>query len=288
MTKDKERIKASALLLLILFNLIALLIVFDLREDPTSRVLFFDVGQGDGALISTAEGHRILIDGGPGQKILPELSSEIPFWDRRIDLVILTHAHADHLSGLVEVLRRYQVDKILWNGQEADTLIYKEWEKLIEDKDVEIAVKGQRIDLGDGHLDVLFPPEDYDFSADLNEGSVINRLVYEKGAVLFMGDAYKVQEEKLIRWEEECQVDPKSWCRVMELPSEVLKAGHHGSSTSSSRSFIRRVAPGLVVISAGEDNRYGHPHRETIEVLKNSGVDIHKTFSSGSLEIILE
>ncbi len=288
MTKDKERIKASALLLLILFNLIALLIVFDLREDPTSRVLFFDVGQGDGALISTAEGHRILIDGGPGQKILPELSSEIPFWDRRIDLVILTHAHADHLSGLVEVLRRYRVDKILWNGQEADTLIYNEWAELIEDHKVKIAAKGQRIDLGEGYLDVLFPPADYVFTDDLNEGSVINRLVYDSGAVLFTGDAYKKQEEQLLKWEKECEEIEKEWCRVMDLPSEILKAGHHGSSTSSSEIFIERVSPGLVVISAGKDNRYGHPHRETMETLKNSGADIHKTFSSGSLEIILD
>ncbi len=261
--------------------MVALSMILDLRRDQDFEITFFDVGQGDAVLIRTADRKNILIDGGPGNKLLPHLDNELPFWDRDIDLVILSHPHADHLSGLVEVLERFNVEKVLWNEQPHDSLIYRRWESLIEDVDSKKAYKGQRIDLNGAYLDVLYPPKDIDYSKDLNENSVINRFVHDSGAVLFMGDAYKNQEEELIEWEAECREESFAWCRVMELPSQILKAGHHGSSTSSDYQFIERVNPEVAIISAGEGNRYEHPHEEVVETFQDLEVEIHKTFRDG-------
>ncbi len=280
--------RLSVIAFLIFCNIVAGLILFEMRQEKDLEVIFFDVGQGDAALIRTPAGHNILIDGGPSNKILPHLRNELSFWEKEIDLIILSHAHADHLSGLVEVLKRYDVGKVLWNKQEADTLIYRQWEQLLEGVPQKRAFKGQRIDLGEAYLDVLYPPEEYLFPEDLNEASVINRLIHESGAVLFTGDAYKSQERKLLKWEKECTLSDYEWCRVMDLSANVLKAGHHGSSTSSDYDFVKRVNPDLVVISAGKDNRYGHPHKETVDLFNDLNIEMYKTFKDGNLRIIME
>ena len=279
--------KPTLILILILANLVTLFSFLQIKSSR-AEVVFFNVGQGDAALVRSSQGHNILIDGGPGEKILPHLSAELPFWDRKIDLMILTHAHADHLSGLVEVSERYDVEKILWNGQSHDSLLYKQWEALLDDIESKKAYKGQRIKFDNFHLDVLHPPKDIDYDLGLNENSVINRLIHEDGAILFMGDAYKKQEKRLLELERRCLETDYGWCKVMELPSNVLKAGHHGSSTSSDPDFIERVDPEVAIISAGIDNRYGHPHEETLETLRGLDVDMHKTFENGNLRIELE
>ena len=285
MTKDK---KVLIIFFLIFCNIVALSIVLDLQHDQDFEVIFFDVGQGDAALIRTPDRKNILIDGGPKDKLLPHLADELPFWDRDIDLMILTHAHADHLSGLVEVLERFNVEKVLWNEQPHDSLLYRRWKDLIEDIDSKRAYKGQRVDLNGAYLDVLHPPKDIDFSEGLNENSVINRFVHDAGAIIFTGDAYKKQERKLLEWERECGDQNFGWCRVMNLPSQVLKVGHHGSSTSSDYEFVKRVDPDISVISAGEDNRYGHPHKETLEVFNDLEIEIYKTFIDGNFRIAPE
>ena len=202
--------------------------------------------------------------------------------------MILSHAHADHLSGLVAVLEKYEVEKVLWNKQPHDSLLYREWEMLLEGVKSKKAYRGQRVDLGNAYLDVLYPVEDYDFSKSLNESSVINRLIHDDGAVLFMGDAYKAQENRLLEWEKKCRDADYGWCRVMEIPSEVLKVGHHGSSTSSDHDFIKKVSPEIALISAGKDNRYGHPHEKTMETFEDLGINLHKTFRDGNLRIQFE
>ncbi len=273
---------------LIFCNFLVLFTFLELRGRREFEVVFFDVGQGDAVLIKTSQGHNILIDGGPSKEIISHLSKEFNFWEREIDLIILTHAHADHLFGLVEILERFDVGKILWNQQEADTLIYRKWENLLDDVISKKAYKGQRINLGEVYLDVLYPPKNYQFTKDLNEGSVISRLTHADGAILFTGDAYKRQEKQLLEWEKECTTENYSWCEVMKIPSEILKAGHHGSSTSSDYDFVKRVSPEVAVISAGEDNRYGHPHEETLEVFNILEVDIHKTFKNGNFRVIID
>ncbi len=275
--------KKTIVAFLVFCNVVAFVIFHGLRSEENFKVIFFDVGQGDAALIRTSERQTILIDGGPGDKIISHLADEIPFWDKKIDLIILTHAHADHLSGLIEVIKRYEVKKVLWNKQAADTLIYKKWESLIDDIPSRRAFRGQKIYFADGRLDVLFPSREHSFSEDLNENSVIKRLIHSSGKILFTGDAYREQEEKLLQWKEDCREDDFYWCEVMSLDAEVLKVGHHGSSTSSSPYFLKKVDPEIAVISAGENNRYGHPHQETIDNLSDLRIGIYKTFRDGSL-----
>jgi len=280
--------KKSLLLLLIVFNIVAALVFFDLQAEEEMMVVFLDVGQGDATLIRTPDRRTVLIDGGPDESVLAGLNEYLPFWDRNIDLMILSHAHADHLYGLAEVMERYNVEKVLWNGQETDTLVYRRWKSLLNNTDSEKTHKGHRIHLGEVHLDVLHPPRDYQFPEGLNEGSVVTRLVHESGAVLIMGDAYKNQEMKLMEKERECMEADYGWCRVMKLPSEVLRTGHHGSSTSTGYEFTERVSPETAVISAGKDNRYGHPHEETIATLRSLDVEIHETAKDGDLKVIFD
>ncbi len=285
MEKEKKGLIISFLLLC---NIIAFSAFLDLRVDRNFKIIFFDVGQGDAALIRTPDRKNILIDGGPGDKILAHLSEKLPFWDRNIDLMILTHAHADHLSGLVEVLERFNVKKVLWNKQSHDSLLYRQWELLLEDIDSRRAYKGQRIDLNGAYLDILYPSKDIDFSEDLNENSVIKRFVHDKGEILFTGDAYKKQERKLLEWEKKCIDQNFDWCRVMDIPSQVLKVGHHGSSTSSDYEFVERVNPEVSIISAGKNNRYGHPHEKVLETFNSLDIEMHKTFEDGNFKVKVE
>ena len=130
-----RRRKGAFVVLGILFglNIFAWAVVCDLSQPQLLEVTFFDVGQGDSIFIETPQGHQILIDGGPDTTVLEKLGKEMPFWDRTIDLIILTHPEHDHMSGLIEVLKRYKVENILWTGIIRDTAEYEEWQRLIKE-----------------------------------------------------------------------------------------------------------------------------------------------------------
>jgi competence protein ComEC len=224
------------------------------------EVSFLDVGQGDAALIVTPSGRQILIDGGPSPEVLlNHLGSELPFWDRSIDLVVLTHPHDDHLAGLVEVMRRYQIERVLEPGMEHDSPAYQSWLRLIREKKVKYtrAVAGQRIELERGAaLEVLHPQEEILAAAsDLDNNGVVLRLVVGKVSFLFTGDIGEEAEQELLY-----QGKP--------VKSTVLKVAHHGSSSSTSPSFLAAVDPQVAVLSVGADSRSGHPHEEVLVGLR--------------------
>src|SRR3972149_4712008 len=147
---------------------------------PDGRLKFYalDVGQGDAIFIETPRKAQVLIDGGPDMKVLGQLSVVMPFYDRSIDLLVLTHPQEDHMFGLVEVLKRYRVDKVLMTGVNYSTGTYKEFKRVIEEKNIPVvaARAGQRVNLGgDGVIDILYPQENFsgvDFSGDVNDSSV--------------------------------------------------------------------------------------------------------------------
>ena len=266
------------LTLFLIFNILAWFVVYDLSQPRFLEVIFFDVGQGDAILIETPQGHQILIDGGPTSLILEKLSQEIPFWDRTIDLIILTHPESDHLAGLLDVLRSYQVKNILWTGVIRDTGTFGQWQELIgkEKAEIYIAQAGQKIIAHQAVLEVLHPFENLAGKSvkDANNTSIVLRLNLGGISFLFTGDAYKSVERELLSLAKQ------------QLDADILKVGHHGSRTSSAQEFIIGVLPEIAVISAGRNNSYGHPHQETLATLEKYGISIFRTDLNGDIKII--
>ncbi len=246
--------------------------------DDNLHVSFLDVGQGDAILIQTPSHQDILIDGGASpQAISLGLSSKMPFWDRTIDLVILTHPDADHVSGLVEVLRRYKVKQVLYPDLDAESSVYDEWLRLLKQKDIKytIARAGQQIDLGEVVIKVLNPPKPRlaGTKSDIDNNGVVLRLAMGRVSFLFTAD---------IRWEAEFELI----AHRTDLTSTILKVAHHGSDTSTSPAFLAVVNPQRGVISAGVDNRFGHPSEEILERLteKLGSANIYRTDKHGNIE----
>jgi competence protein ComEC len=267
---------------LVLCNIIAVSILFDLTKIQSIEVNFFDVGQGDSIFIQTPQNHQILIDGGPnGKVILNKLSKAMPQWDRTIDLIILTHPEHDHIAGLIEVLKSYKVGNIMWTGVKRDTQEYKEWQRLIQEEgaNIIIAQTGQKIfsnsNKGSYEIEILYPFENLENQEvkSVNNTSIIARLTYGENSFLFTGDAFKSIENELVTKE-------------VYLDSDVLKVGHHGSKTSTAQEFIEKVSPEIAVIQCGRDNRYGHPYPETLATLEKFDINILRTDVDGDIKII--
>lgn len=261
--------------ILFFLNILAWLAVYNLSQARGLEVTFFDVGQGDAIFIETPQRHQILIDGGPDDTILEKLGDEMPFWDRTIDLIILTHPEQDHISGLIEVLKNYKVGNILWTGVVRDTAEYEEWQRLIEEEGarIHIAQAGQKIIMPRTVFGILHPFENLERKEvkNTNNTSIVVRLVFDKTSLLFTGDAYKSAERELIK-------------SGAEINSDILKVGHHGSKTSSAEEFIQAVSPEIAVIQCGKNNPYGHPHPQTLQALE--GIKILRTDLDGDIKII--
>ena len=230
------------------------------NEDGRLHVVFADVGNGDSVLIISPSGRQVLVDGGPeAQDATQLLGSALPFWDRSLDVVVLTHGHADHISGLLEVLRRYDVGQIVEREAGHTTPDYLSWKQAMEEEGSVLmdALAGQMIDLGDGAtIEVLHPPEMLmaGTNSDLNNASIVLRIVYGDVSFLLTGDIFVEAEREMLS-------------QGVDVRSTVLKVPHHGSRTSSSPEFIEQVGPSVAVISVGADNRFGHPHAEMLDVL---------------------
>jgi competence protein ComEC len=260
-----------------LANFFSWIIVFDLKSHKFLEANFFDVGQGDAIFVETPTRHQILIDGGPSSKIIEKLAREIPFWDRSIDLIILTHPEKDHITGLLEVLKRYKVENILWTGIVRDIPEYKEWLNLIgkEKANIKIAKAGQKIFCKNcqWEIEVFYPFESLEGEEfeDSNNTSIVNKLIFGNSSFLFTGDIYKDVEESLA-------------LTPFDLNSKILKVAHHGSKTSNSQKFLEKVFPEVAIISVGE-NKYGHPNKETLEILEKYGIRVLRTDREGDIKV---
>lgn len=238
-------------------------------------VSFLNVGQGDAVFIETPRGNQILIDGGAGRRVLSELGSVMPAYDRSIDLVIATQTDLDHLGGLVEVAKNFRIGRVVENGYKANTQVFGDWERALAEKHIshDTVSVGDRIQLGDGvYLDILGPfPEDFDPEPKkANEVMVVARLVYGKHSFLFTGDIERADEIRLTQ-------------SGLDIASDVLKVAHHGSKYSSTDLFLEKVSPLFTVVSAGANNRYGHPHAETLDRLGALGAKLFRTDKDGRL-----
>ena len=250
--------------------------------DDDLHVSFLDVGEGDAILIQKGN-RQILVDGGPSpREIILGLGSRMPFWDRTIDLVVLTHPHQDHLAGLVEVLRRYQVKQVIYPNLGYNSPSYDEWSRLISEKGIKstVACAGQQIDLGDGVIiRILNPlPELVTGSeSDLDNNSVVLRLSAGDISFLLTGDIMSETERELIR-------------ERADLTATILKVGHHGSDTSTTPGFLAVVSPQAAVICCGADNRFGHPDTEVLSRLEEKiGFDnIYCTAEHGTIDFFTD
>ncbi len=240
-------------------------------------VAFLNVGQGDATFIESPTGTQVLIDGGKGSGVLGELQSVMGFFDRTIDMVVATHPDMDHIGGLIDVLERYDVETILMTENVSDTPAFESFQERVESEGAKIiyARRGQVFDFGSGEqgsttLTVLFP--DYDpRGLESNTASIVARLVYGESEYMLTGDSPQEIEEYLVT------------LSTSTLQSDVLKAGHHGSRTSSSEIFVTTVNPAYAIISAGKDNSYGHPHKEVTGLFSQYDIIQKNTADEGTI-----
>ncbi len=236
-------------------------------------ITFIDVGQGDAAFITTPSGRQILIDGGPDRSVLRGLAERMPWWDRHIDVVIATHPDSDHVSGLIDVLERYRVSYIFDPGVAHDTPQAESLFALVADEEAQhvLARRGQFLDFGDGiRLEILFPDRDVS-GLETNAASIVARVIYNDIVILLTGDAPESIERYLVS------------LHGKDMRADILKAGHHGSNTSSSLHFVGLVSPEYAIISRGCDNTYGHPHESVLETFARFDVSVLDTCTEGNI-----
>jgi competence protein ComEC len=241
------------------------------------EVDFLDVGQGDAALIKTPYGQNILIDGGPDNTVIKILGEVLPWWDRKIDLMILTHPHSDHVSGLIDVIKRYKVKKILYTGVLHTSPDYIAWLELVKARKIPLIIidRPQTINLGqDCELSIIYPRKNLAGQTmdNLNNSSIVFKLKYGRTKFLFMGDAEIEVEKKLLK-------------SGADLQADVLKVAHHGSNDSSGQEFLERVMPEFAIISVGADNEFGHPSRRPIKRLERLGARVLRTDLDGTIKL---
>ena len=274
----RTRIPKAALFLSILVLLLANGFIFAHIFGPGKKELtiaFLNVGQGDAIYIESPSGVDLLIDGGKDRSAVRELSRVMGPLDRSLDALLATHPDADHIGGLPDVLARYRVHTIIEPGKDADS---SQAERLADSVRRETgavhvyARQGMRVHLGkDTYFDIFYPEENVAQLRETNDASVIGKLVYGETEFMLTGDAPSLVEERLVQM------------YGARLASDVLKAGHHGSRTSSSDSFLAAVSPATVVVSAGKDNSYGHPHSEVLSNIAEAGAAMISTAEEGTI-----
>lgn len=241
----------------------------DLSGGNDLLVRFYDIGQGDSMLIEKGA-VQILIDGGPNDRILTHLGRDLLPWDREIELLVLTHPHADHLSGLISVMERYEIRKILYFPSIYDTVGYKKFQELVKNEGAEVlsGQAGGEIKVGELSLQILWPTANFR-SNNVNNESLVMLLDYQDFEVLLLGDAEKDIQSRL----------------SVNIDIEVIKVGHHGSSNGSYEPLLRASAPELAVILVGADNRYGHPHKQTLDLFDKIRIPILRTDLNGTITV---
>ena len=233
-------------------------------------VHFIDVGQGDAILIDTS-GMDVLIDGGDrkaGKTVVDYLNNlDIT----QIHLVVATHMYSDHIGGLISVLdSTIQVDKIIINNQSHDTKTYDDFKALADEHTIRVAQMDDMYILSNiVNITVLNPVQPLEFRHQ-NENSVVIRLQIGESSFLLTGDAEVDSEESMLNV-------------GLNLDSDVLKVGHHGSTSSTTDDFLKAVSPSYAIISAAKKNKYDHPHKETLDRLNEHGITLYTTFESGSI-----
>ena len=262
------------ILFLLFLNIITFSVVYSLSSVDDLQVIFFDVGQGDSIFIETPQKHQIIIDSGPENKtLLEKVSSAMPYWDKTIDLIILTHTDSDHISGFFELLDNYVVENILWSGVSGDSSKSEKWEEMINLEGANIIYSNDidKIILGNVVMDVI-SPNNYiieKYSKNANDISVVSKMTYKDSSFLFTGDITSKVEKEIIN---------------EDIFADVLKVAHHGSRHSTYDDFVAKVNPLIAVIQVGK-NSYGHPNDDVLTRLSNFGIKVLRSDINGDIKI---
>lgn len=269
--------KLLKLIIVALFfiDLFLINLVTYLRSSNEMEVCFLNVGQGDAILIHRYPFVQVLIDGGPDDTILYKLRKHLPFFDRTIEAIILTHPQQDHLTGLLEVLKYYQVKNIVVTGVKSKSFLFQQWEKELQNSQAKIYFAKQGLTFQfskNTWLKILYPFNflQKEFYKDLNNTSIVATLNLRGHKFLFTGDiSSKVEKQLLDHFE--------------SLNVEILKIAHHGSKYSTSDEFLAKALPEWAIISAGKNNRYHFPHKETLKRLKKYDIKVLTTIKNGDI-----
>ncbi len=267
---------------------VVMVLFFCLLSLPDGRLHVFvlDIGQGDSILIQTPSDERILIDGGPDDAVLQQLGKVMPFYEKDIDVVVLSHPHLDHVNGLVEVLKRYHVGCVMMTGVSYNFSGYTAFLEQVSEHHIPVVYAGAHIATANGEvpadyvlgsvtLDMLFPFESEQGRTfeNQNNGSIVFRLLYGKRSFYFPGDLEMEGEEKLVE-------------TTLDLHADFLKAPHHGSRTSDTIPLLERIQPDYAAISCGVGNKFGHPHPITIQHFQELHIATYRTDLDGIIEAV--
>lgn len=275
--KHYKKIIEVLLIIILIFNLIEIL--------PSDlKIYFIDVGQGDSTLIVTPKNKKILIDSG-GSKLKESFdvgeSTLVPYLLNRginkLDYIIISHFDADHCNGFIAVLDKIKVGKVIISKQAEICSEYETIINIIKEKNipVQIVKKGDKIQFDKYvYIDILYPTKNLKFN-DINNNSIVCKLIYGKFSMLFTGDVEKEAEDEILSLYKNTNI----------LNVTILKAGHHGSKTSSTEKFLEAVKPKIVLIGVGENNTFGHPSEQVIKNLEKCGAQIFRTDLNGEIII---
>ena len=256
----------------ILILLFLLSFTASLFAQDTISIYFLDVGQGDSSIIITPDDKVVMIDSGPNESLILGYLQDLGI--SHIDLLIASHAHADHISGMDKIIAKYKPNAFIDPGIPHTTATYQRMITAIDKYNINYYEGiSRKINLGSLSLTILPPAIPLIKGSELNNNSVVVRLDYKDFSCLFTGDIEKEREGQLL-------TESRS-----NLNVDILKVAHHGSSSSSSPLFIKSVGPKIAVICCGQGNKYGHPHQETISLLQSLGIEIYRTDLNGTIII---
>lgn len=279
---NKKRIYWNYILGILSITAILIWIAVFYLKDQNLHLYFLNVGQGDSIYVRILN-KDLLIDGGPDKASLSELGDIMPFWDKKIDYVILTHPHSDHITGLIDIINRYEVGEIFYTGVLHSSNEYLGFLQIVKNKNIPLKIISKEdFFILDNNVKVNFywPLEDLvnKEKTNLNDTSIVVKINYNKFSTLLTGDIEKEVQQQLI--DKEYQRSKPAISNV-----NILKIPHHGSANLTDE-FLNLTKPDIAVICVGEKNKFNHPAKETLNKLENRKIKTYRTDQKGRIEII--
>lgn len=283
MSKDKKILLIPFIFLVLLLGCV-FYYHYNNRRLPEFKVTFLDIGQGDATLIQFNNGQKMLLDCGIDKKILSRLGEALPFYDRTIDFLMVSHPDLDHYGGCVDVLKNYNVKQIITNGQKKYDSFWKTFDRAMQDEGVSIEtiVSPQVWTIASATLEFLSPDKDLVLDVDADDSnnySIVFRLKNNDESFLLTADTEMPLEKALLK--KYCVVTSTEPCPTLQ--ADILKVGHHGSDSSSGEEFLQAVGAKKGIISSGKNNKFGHPSRRVMKKLERAGVEILRTDQLGNI-----